>query len=425
MRRLMFIIVLAALTPAPLTHAQTPARDLTAPGSSPLAPRPISFTQAPDGVVALPGDREGLIDLAVIGPQGVGLTLKAVENVVIGGLPASALFSLIEPANDPPAGAPAAGGLAVRQPAPALSASRFNDSVGGADRKRLRYAGAPGVLGAPRIITVDVVAAGGGARAVTKQVRVLIGPDAAPPQIVFAGGGVKDSPSFPPFSGSPANNNDWNIVRNAMEVEIHAKQFSVPQGAVSSEQADVYHVIAEYDDGARFRTSYVGGGPLGAGATRLIATVPNIGRGGFQLALATPLGLTRDARQFTFPDNTFTSHPVTYCPLQMVGVDVPASAPTEDSFWPPTTFLSPALPASPSCGKLYGKWHDVDIERTAMAPAGVASAKIVRRPGVGSIAHDGNMPGFTCSAAGIGTVTIHWRARLKIYTGECANRRVQ
>lgn len=431
--------VASAQSPVPgrPRSALEPGATLQPAQSSLRSSRPIEFMLVPQGILGATADREAFFDIHVIGPPDLVLKIRRVEDVSVGAQRAPALFTLVAPAAvSSTSSATGAGGLTVARPAisttlaqavgPQLAAGSSTQALTATLRKRLRFAGVPDFgTRAAVFVDVELEAVSSEFRTETRAFRVAIARDAGPPRINFAGGATADRPVFPPFVASPPPASVANLVKTSMAVQIDVSNFSAPSGALSAEFREAYRVIAEYDDGAKFTVPYeVSSDSSSAASTRLLAQVPNIKRGGFHIHVETPLGGVRDVRQFTFPENTFTASAASFCSIMFAGIDQPALTPSESNFWPPVTFNDPALPAVAACGKQYGEWDDVDILRTTIEPAGVASSKFTRRPARGSIAHNGNMPAFSCSAAGLGSVSISWRAKLKIFSGECPARRV-
>jgi len=438
----------------PPTPPDRPFDDkVTPPGGFKPVVRPINVVSAPGPVEGLDAFVEGFLEPFVVqGPPNTILSIKSIENATIAsGITAASLFELVDvPAQTKGGGTtigPAGSGTgSSANPQPVSRANELPRDLSLTRdeqistivtfRKRLRYKGIPAnavqnTAGFFRSIDIELQATSQATSPRATRFTVLLGRDNGPPRIRHVGSVGNDEPDFPPFSvGVGENNNGWNRVTTNMEVVIDAEDFTVPVtsgAALDPSFVALYRVIVEYDDGARFSQSYKGlGQPQGAPAavSRTRVVVPNIGRGGFRILLANPFGAATDVRKFTFPSNTFTTHPVASCLITGVGIDVPARAVTENSFWPPTSFQPEALPSSRACGKTYGEWESVKIDQTK-AEIGIADSKLTRAPSAGSLAHNGNMPAFSCNAASLIGVRIEWTAKLKIYEGECANARVQ
>ncbi len=437
----------------PPTPPDRPFDDkLTPPGGMKPVVRPINIVSAPGPVEGLDAFAEGFLEPFVVqGPQNTVLTIKSIENVGFGGgVVAASLFELVDVPTQVkgggtlgPAGSGPKGESANPQPVSRanelprdLSLARDEQIITVVTvRKRLRYKGIPvSSVQSPanffRSVDIELQASSQATSPRTARFTVILGRDNGPPRIAHAGSTGADEPRFPPFSGlGGENNNGWNQVKTTMEVVIDAEDFTVPTTTSLIDPAfrSLYRVIVEYNDGTRFSRPYSGLGPpqgQPASISRTRVIVPNLGRGGFRVLLANPFGTATDIRTFNFPSNSFTTHPVASCMITGIGIDVPARAVTENSFWPPTSFQPEALPSSRACGKTYGEWESVKIDQTK-ADIGIADSKLTRAPSAGSLAHNGNMPAFSCNAASMIAVRIEWTAKLKIYEGECTNERVQ
>jgi len=430
------------------------------PSDGPVLLRSPGFAKSPGPLRGLNAFKPASFDVEVQGSGGIQVTIKALPVMNFpGGKKLSDLFELADPLP------PLAIGTPVGKTAPtavAVSSGTQPQVVGTAvnpaiptdlslvrdDRldplvtikKRLVYKGLDrATFSSPdtffRAFDLEIQATRSGTDPVVRKTRFVLTDDNGPPAMVASSAAAATGPNtglghdFPGVvndGGQAGKTYRLNFVKLHSSATLSVNEFTIPGANPPAAFRDVYKAVVVYDDGAKFDYGFENLGPSGLpGGLRLKVRVPNIGRGGYRVHLRTPFGTSAPSQHFDFPDNLFVSSlPVAQAPIVAANIDTPLSSQSEDNLWPPVHFDPAELSAQKRCGEPYGVWDSATLGTVEIIPVGVAGAKFTKTPTKGSMAHNGNMPRLSGSAAGLGTLKAHWTARIRMYVGECADQRL-
>jgi hypothetical protein len=443
------LIACLAATPA---RSQGSSGTLAPIGSGTVLPRNTSFHKSPGAVRGLYAFAPDTFDIQVQGPSGLQLSIRNLESMNLpGGKNTLELFELVDPSAPIPAPAtsvvttssanPQPVGGPVRPDLPGVNQDPTMETIVALNRKLIYKGIARSAVSHPdtffRAVKLELQATRTGTSAVINKTTFALTDDDGPPTITACSStpavGVNNSDQdFPPVVHDPildTKTYTMNFLKLHSNVVIVAQNFSIRRewsDVMPAQMREFYKVVVIYDDGAKFAYVFQGTGAANTfGSMRIEMQVPNIGRGGFKVELRSPFGRTTSATHHSFSSDLFIdSRPIAFGNISLLNVDTPMSTVDEESLWPGAHFQEPQLPTSRTCDDVYCEWESVTLGGVSAMPAAVATARITRTPAPGSLAHSGNMPRFSCTSAGLGSVEAHWTAKLRVHIGECAERRV-